>query len=225
MNNKYKVGEYVNGFLVVGIIKLTKDGKNYKFKCPLCGNIFSSLLWPVKLKKSKSCGCNRGWNFIKHGYTRNRSATPEYNAWCSMKCRCYDVNGKAYHNYGGRGIQVCDRWLNSFENFFEDMGNRPTSKHSLDRYPNNNGNYEPGNCRWATISEQRQNQRDAIIVEYMGVKKPLLEWCKKLNLKYKLMWGRLIRYGKTPSEAFETPIRYNKRSYKFINHTFGYIKT
>lgn len=94
---------------------------------------------------------------MKHG----KRYTKEYEAWQHMKSRCLNPKNKAYHNYGGRGITICDRWL-KFENFIADMGNAPTPKHSLDRYPNNDGHYEPGNCRWATPEQQNLNKRRII---------------------------------------------------------------
>jgi len=84
--------------------------------------------------------------------------TPEYKTWINIKTRCYNKNTLYYFNYGGRGISVCDRWKNSFLLFFSDMGKRPTSKHSIER-KNNNGNYEPSNCFWATKVEQSHNNR------------------------------------------------------------------
>lgn len=84
---------------------------------------------------------------------------PNYMTWARLKSRCNNKNNKSYKNYGGRGIKVCERWLNSFENFCHDMGVRPSLKHSIDRYPNNDGNYEPKNCRWATATQQALNRR------------------------------------------------------------------
>lgn len=91
-----------------------------------------------------------------HGMSRN--GTKEYDAWKNMKARCYRESYAQYYDYGGRGIKVCDRWVNSFENFITDMGRRPTNQHSLDRI-DNNGSYEPSNCRWATKTQQNLNQK------------------------------------------------------------------
>jgi hypothetical protein len=102
---------------------------------------------------TKSCGC--GWK--KHGHAILGHITPEYNIWNAMKHRCLNPRHKSYKNYGGRGIKICKRW-NSFINFLRDMGVRPNPKLSLDRI-NNNGNYCPSNCRWATRHEQRINSR------------------------------------------------------------------
>lgn len=96
-----------------------------------------------------------------HGYTSRYVKRPlEYNSWLKIKSRCFDKNNNGYQNYGGRGITVCARWLGEagFANFYADMGPRPTPQHSLDRI-DNDGNYEPGNCRWATRSQQTQNRR------------------------------------------------------------------
>lgn len=93
-----------------------------------------------------------------HGHARGK-CTPTYESWSAMKSRCNNPNHDSWKNYGGRGITVCDRWLHSFENFLADMGERPEGK-TLDRFPNRDGNYEPSNCRWATVAEQNANRRN-----------------------------------------------------------------
>jgi len=115
--------------------------------------------------KSKSCGClrremgvARGGASRRHGEGMNGKETPEYRAWTNMLSRCRNPNHKMYPDYGGRGISVCKRWELAYENFLTDVGRRPTEFHSIDRI-NNDGNYEPGNVRWATYQEQNRNQR------------------------------------------------------------------
>lgn len=128
------------------------------FRCS-CGNEAIKILSNVREDHTTSCGCVRketmsriGFRNERHGYTGTRT----YVSWQGMRNRCENPSNADYENYGGRGIEVCDRWT-VFENFVADMGDRPARK-SLDRI-DNNGNYEPANCRWATASEQRRNQR------------------------------------------------------------------
>lgn len=95
---------------------------------------------------------------LKHGHAVNGRLTAEYRAWQNMHRRCKYPSTHNYADYGGHGIRVCERW-SVFANFIADMGTKPSPKHSIDRFPDNDGNYEPSNCRWATASEQRRNQR------------------------------------------------------------------
>lgn len=104
----------------------------------------------------KACACRR--KATKHGSARVGNQTPEYRAWCSMITRCTNQNREKWNNYGGRGISVCKRWRDSFSAFLADVGPRPSSAHSLDRI-NNDGDYEPGNVRWATAVQQANNRR------------------------------------------------------------------
>jgi hypothetical protein len=95
---------------------------------------------------------------IRHGYTKQRKS-PTYYSWVSMKTRCTNKNELCYDRYGGRGITICERWMFNFPNFLQDMGERPAKNYSIDRI-NTDGNYEPGNCRWATRSQQAYNRRN-----------------------------------------------------------------
>ena len=139
---------------------LGKMERRFNFKCE-CGNIKEIRLHDVKQGVTKSCGClnmENKKNKIKHSHTINKIATSEYDAWSNMKQRCNNLNNCSFKYYGGRGIKVCDRWLRSFKNFIDDMGRKPGPEYSLDRI-NNDGNYEPINCKWSTLSEQNKNKR------------------------------------------------------------------
>lgn len=144
--------------------------------------------------------------------THGLSNTPEYGCWSGMKARCLNKNGKSYKNYGGRGIKVCDRWLESFVNFYEDMGKKPTRKHTLERIDNNLG-YSPKNCRWATRSEQRRNQRGNVFYTYDGETMCLIDWSKKLNLSYNALVGRIYKLGWSFERAITTKVRNKKKSF------------
>ena len=110
-----------------------------------------------------SCGCSKNW---KHGEAKGD--TPEYRCWEAMKARCYNPNSDSFKDYGDKGISVCERWRDDFVAFLADMGRMPARGMSLDRFPNGDGNYEPGNVRWATTSQQLRNRRNNVYVTYEG---------------------------------------------------------
>ena len=120
--------------------------------------------------------------FGKHKFTVPRSRTREYRSWGGMKDRCYNENAKFYNRYGGRGITVCERWLHSFDNFLEDMGARPKNM-TLDRI-DNDGDYEPSNCRWATRLGQNLNRRRKHPNEYSGITKRRESWSVQIGVEY-----------------------------------------
>ena len=131
-----------------------------------CGKDIIVSTGHLKAGSTKSCGCFQAEiqqrSHPRHGQSTISCVTAEYRAWHNMKQRCLNPNSTGHENYGGRGITVCDRWLN-FENFFEDMGCRPSPKWSIDRI-DNDGNYEPGNVRWATRFQQTHNRRAKVLV-------------------------------------------------------------
>ncbi len=156
-----------------------------------CGN--KTMVFGSKLRSGQtlSCGCYHIDKITKHGHAK--IASSEYLAWTSMYQRCYNENHRSYKNYGGRGIKICDRWLNSFENFYADMGDKPTQKHTLDRYPDNNGNYELSNCRWATMRQQAANTRRNRHIEYNGRTMIMSDWARDLNIDSGYLCGQLKR--------------------------------
>ena len=162
-----------------------------------CGNYSQVATYQLKAGTSKSCGCTRKEillnNRTKHGQAKSTYKSSIHTAWQNMKKRCYSITNKHYKNYGGRGITICERWLNSFENFYADMGDKPTEKHTIERI-NNDGNYEPSNCRWATREDQQANKRirkDALIHEG----KTTNEWAKKLGISTEAAYYRIKTHG------------------------------
>lgn len=160
---------------------------NWLCKCD-CGNDYIVRCSNLRDGNTKSCRCLniQALKIVhtKHGQLVGGDKTPEYMAWDNMKRRCYDKNSPHFKNYGGRGIVVCQRWLHSFDNFLSDMGKRPSNAHSLDRHPNNDGNYEHSNCRWATKPEQQRNRRNNRWLEYNGVKMIITDWATRLRVSH-----------------------------------------
>lgn len=148
-------------------------------------------------KSARSCGCLRRDLLTKHGDIDSQ----EYRSWTSMKARCGNPRTAGFHNYGGRGIRVCERWKD-YANFLADMGRRPTPRHTLDRI-DNNGDYEPGNVRWVTRRQQALNRRDNRVLTWRGKTQTLMEWSEKTGIPYGTLWFRLGTMGLTIGEAIQ----------------------
>lgn len=192
---KYQVGEKMGSCIYIGgdewIQYKYQKNRFANFICPFCGNNFKSIISAIKNGRTVSCGCySKNKNkkiFTTHGLTKS----PEWASWKSMKARCCNKNSKAFKNYGGRGIKICDEWINSFENFYKDMGPRPKN-HSLDRI-NNDGDYCKQNCKWSTYNEQQNNKRQNHNIEYNGLVKNISMWAKYYNVPRGLISGRIVR--------------------------------
>lgn len=188
-----------------------------------CGREKTVQLCNLRSGKSLSCSCVRAemlsQRMTTHGHTRNLKTTAEYRTWHEIMRRCYNTKRPAYKDYGGRGISVCERW-HTFANFFADMGKRPSDLHSIDR-KDNNGNYEPGNCRWTTMDVQCANTRAAIRLEYQGETLALKQWAKRIGVGYWKLQQRHLLGWKAEQILANPPIpirRKYARNARLLTH-------
>ena len=189
----------VNGLLKqVGVSFRTSKHNNQAavFLCE-CGLRKVMMTGNVKHGRSFSCGCRELEQKTTHGQAKKNSRSSEYMIWTQIKGRCRNIANKDYASYGGRGISICERWM-IFANFLEDVGPRPDST-SIDRI-NNSGNYEPGNVRWATATEQNRNTRRNRMLTANGMTKCLAEWEEEMKVKQGTLRARLSR-GMSATEA------------------------
>lgn len=164
-------------------------------KCE-CGNTLTVRADSLR-RGQQSCGCYRSEETIekvrevgRQNKTHGKTLTSTYHSWMTMKARCSNPNSNRHSNYGGRGIKVCERWA-KFENFLEDMGERPDGM-SLDRI-NSDGDYEPGNCKWSTQKEQQNNRRNNMLIELDGVTMTLAQWSEKTGFDATTISTRIRR--------------------------------
>jgi hypothetical protein len=169
-----------------------------------CGNKAIVSGSALKSGNTRSCGCLKMEGGREGKITHGQSDSPTYKSWSDMKSRCSNPKRLDYSDYGGRGINVCDRWVDSFSLFLADMGFRPSGT-TLDRL-DVNGDYCPENCRWATAKQQQRNKRNTKHVIFRGGAKSLAEWAEVLHLPYDVIRYRL-KAGWTPEEAFTIPVR------------------
>lgn len=186
-----------------------RENKHLMWKCVCdCGGEAIVQGNNLKTGHTSSCGCIRLNRHTKHGHTKDYKKSPEYRIWGSMKSRCYNPNNKEYHNYGGRGIKVCERWLDKekgFLNFISDMGSRPKGKW-LDRVEND-GDYIYNNCDWTTPQAQQNNRRNNHVITFRGESLTISQWSKRLNINPKTLANRLTQYSWSEERALTTPVR------------------
>jgi hypothetical protein len=193
--SNYNRGELIGSCIFIESLGIKTYGNSKKqlglFTCS-CGKNFEAIISQVKNGNTKSCGClnilkikEQGFRNAVHGQRKH----PLYKMWQGMIRRCNDSKDFGYRNYGGRGIQVCDRWKD-INLFIEDMYSSYSVGLELDRI-DVNGNYEPNNCRWVTRKQNMNNMRRNRIVEYNGIKKTVSEWSDELSIPYKRLLARL----------------------------------
>lgn len=190
--------------MALSAIKAPSGAIKYVCECE-CGstlNVIGANL-TRKTKPIQSCGCLHRESVAAMGKanrTHGLSLTPEAICYWAMVRRCTVEDDESYSRYGGRGIRVCDRWMESIENFLEDMGSRPSKAHSIERR-DNEGNYDPDNCYWATREVQNTNRRTIRWFTINGEKKYLAEIAREHGIKISTLGKRLTHYGKTIEEA------------------------
>lgn len=176
----------------------TEKYKTAFWRCQCdCGTVFISCGSRLRKGATRSCGCLR----VSRHRTHGQSETRTYQIWQAMHARCR--HPKRFPHHGGRGISVCPEW-STFERFAQDMGDPPTPLHSIDRYPDQNGNYEKTNCRWATMTEQANNKTNNARIEAFGEVRNLSQWAKVSAVNRSAIRARLNR-GMSPEDAIASP--------------------
>lgn len=195
-------GKTFGRWLVLERDRQSKAGRlRYHCRCT-CGAERSVTAQSLVEGRSTSCGCYSREVRSQVAQTHGRSRTPAYRAWTAMRARCYTPTSHKFQSYGARGITVCDAWRGSFVQFIADMGDPPPGM-SLDRI-DNDGNYEPGNCRWATREQQQNNRSVNVRISHDGAERTVAEWARIAGVSFRTMSKRIAR-GWDMARAVSTP--------------------
>lgn len=187
-----------------------KDRPRWKCLCD-CGNLIETQASQLRRGQTKSCGCLQVERTIKANTAHGKKGTRIYRIWSGMLNRCRNPNSKDYAHYGNRGIHVCRQWYR-FEPFYADMGEPPTKSHSIERLDNSKG-YEPGNCVWATNTQQARNRISNVLVTWNGKTQCLSAWEHELKLSSGRL-SRRLRSGWSLERAITTPVNPNLSRYQ-----------
>lgn len=182
-------------FGMVTVISKTdiRSGTHRLWQCSCdCGRNVLATMSDLRTGRRKSCGCLKGANLITNGAHIGGKRMPEYGIWAGMKERCSNPKCKKFERYGSRGISVCEDWQD-FASFLKDMGRRPSRDHSLDRR-DNDGNYEPGNCRWVVLEVQANNKSTNVFLTIDGEKRSLTQWSKVAGIHQMTIRYRASRH-------------------------------
>lgn len=208
MNGLDLLGQRFGKLTITALLGKRQVGKERRDCCRVrcdCGQEFQAIIKALRSGNTRSCGCLRKDTLTRHGGTKGKKFTGAYGSWADMMKRCLNPNAKQFLNYGGRGIGVCERWQ-CFDNFLADMGQRPPDT-SLDRI-NNEGNYEPGNCRWATRVQQNRNTRQNQYIEFNGERLCITEWAVRMGIgpgtvRYRIRQGWPTELALTARPSFK----------------------
>jgi hypothetical protein len=200
--------------VIAGAGRLGADRRRAWLCRCVCGAERTVLQKHLVSGHTSSCGCLKGLKRTRHGHRCRGVSSKTYDAWASMTQRCYDPKCDSYQLYGGRGIRVCDRWRD-FACFLEDMGERPEGM-SLDRFPDADGDYRPGNARWATAIQQANNKRNNVRITHGGRTLTIAEWSRETGIPFFCIYARLFKLGWHPSDAITKPSRKGKLSHGIL---------
>lgn len=177
--------------------------KRWLCRCK-CGTIRTVYGKALRTGSSGSCGCDSARRIGEKNTTHGCTGKRVFRIWQGMLTRCHNANDHSYERYGGRGVAVCERWRDSFQDFLADMGEPPTPGHSIERI-DGSGNYEPGNCCWATSQEQARNRRSSLVIEHGCIVQTASEW-DEANGFYPGTVSRRLSRGWSIADAVTTPI-------------------
>ena len=207
-------GERFGRLVVIKRVENDKHGNScWLCKCD-CEQEVVVRGFSIKKKNTQSCGCFRKETAVqqntKHGHSKRYAKTGIYYSWYGMKQRCGNPNNNRYKDYGGRGIIVCEEWM-EFPNFLKDMGNGWKSGLTIERKNNNEG-YCKKNCKWTTKKEQNRNSRRNCLIKYDGKTQCLSAWAEETNIGKDTIWGRLYKLGWSPEKTLTTPVRRKRKN-------------
>lgn len=204
MRAKDLVNKRFGRLTVLECQEITSKNVIWKCRCD-CGKITLVNQTGLLYDSTKSCGCIRKEMLSNRSSVHHHSKTRIYKIWIEIKRRCYNINSISYKNYGGRGITICDEWKNDFMPFYNwSMNNGYTDKLSIDRI-NNDGNYEPSNCRWTNRKTQNNNTRHNHYITYNGKTLTLAQWCEELGFTYSCLKSRINKHHWSIEKALTTP--------------------
>ncbi len=202
-------GTRVGNWTVLRLAEIREHKAYWLCRCD-CGKEAEVVSSVLRKGQSKSCGCMTKRRISDAVRTHGGTGTPEHRVWKSIITRCCNPKARCFPRYGGRGIRICERWRSSFAHFLADVGARPSVKHQIER-EDNDGDYEPGNCRWATDAEQRRNKRTNRFVEHDGLRLTITDWSKRTGIDKTTLRNRILRGWPASRALTEAPVDYRRR--------------